>query len=111
MTSTIPEPDVHNAWRTETPGNAGWVRSARPDAADKFFLASADGHVQEPRTFLSDRVPAELQNRLPGIVLDEHGEQHQRTEGFRQAKLNWVEPFSGHEKLRNESGRTPEDRI
>ncbi len=109
--TTIPEPDANNVWRTETPGNAGWIRSARPDADDKFFMVSADGHVQEPRTFLSDRLPEEYHSRLPGIVLDAKGDQHQTTEGFRQAKLNWVQPFEGHEKLRNESGRTPEDRI
>lgn len=26
--------DVNNEWRLETPGNVGWERSARPDAAD-----------------------------------------------------------------------------
>ena len=105
--TTIPEPDANNVWRTETPGNAGWIRSARPDADDKFFMVSADGHVQEPRTFLSDRLPEEYHSRLPGIVLDAKGDQHQTTEGFRQAKLNWVQPFEGHEKLRNESGPDP----
>ena len=44
----LPEPDANNVWRLETPGNEGWLRSARPDAADKFYMASADGHVQEP---------------------------------------------------------------
>lgn len=111
MTTTIPEPDVNNRWRMATPGNADWPRSARPDAAEKFFMVSADGHVQEPKGFLSDRLPAEFHHRLPGIVVDAKGEQHQKTEGFRQAKLNWVQPLEGHEKLRNESGRTPEDRI
>ena len=44
----LPEPDANNVWRLETPGNEGWDRSARPDAVDKFYMASADGHVQEP---------------------------------------------------------------
>ena len=39
--AVLPEPDVHNVWRLATPGNDGWVRSARPDADDKFFMASA----------------------------------------------------------------------
>ncbi len=107
----IPEPDVNNVWRTETPGNEGWERSARPDAADKFFMVSADGHVQEPRDFFRPRVPVEYHDRLPGIVMNPKGEQFQKSEGFRQAKLNWVEPFEGHEQLRNHSGRTPEARI
>ncbi|MFV0260210.1 MAG: amidohydrolase family protein [Acidimicrobiales bacterium] len=111
MATTIPAPDVNNVWRVETPGNDGWSRSARPDATDKFFMASADGHVQEPRTFLQDRLPEEYHHRLPTVAVDAKGDQFQKTEGFRQARLNWVQPFEGHEKLRNESGRTPADRI
>ena len=111
MTTVIPEPDAANAWRTETPGNDGWARSARPDAAEKFFMVSADGHVQEPRTFLTDRIDPDFHHRLPGVEVNAKGEQFQKTEGFRQSKLNWVQPFEGHEKLRNESGRTPEDRV
>lgn len=109
--TTIPEPDANNAWRTETPGNDGWLRSARADSADKFFMVSADGHVQEPRTFLSDRIAEKYHHRIPSVVVDEKGGQHQKTEGFRQAKLNWVKPLEGHEKLRHESGRDPEARI
>ena len=56
MAETIPAPDVNNTWRLKTPGEDGWLRSARPDAEDKFFMVSADGHVQEPKTFLKDRV-------------------------------------------------------
>ncbi len=111
MTQIIPEPDVANVWRLETPGNEGWERSARPDAADKFFMVSADGHVQEPRDFFRPRIPAEYHERLPGIVIDAKGDQFQKTEGFRAAKLEWVQPFEGHEHLRNHSGLTPEERI
>ena len=77
MAITIPEPDVNNVWRLETPGNEGWVRSARPDAADKFFMCSADGHVQEPNTFLYDRIDPSYHHRLPTIAvskaMDPHG--------------------------------------
>ncbi len=111
MTSIIPEPDLANVWRLETPGNEGWERSARPDADDKFFMASADGHVQEPRDFFRPRIPAEYHDRLPGIVINAKGEQFQKTEGFREAKLEWVQPFEGHEQLRNRSGLTPEERL
>ncbi len=140
MAITIPEPDVNNVWRLETPGNEGWVRSARPDADDKFFMCSADGHVQEPNTFLYDRIDPAYHHRLPTIAvtkaMDVHGkgaksddgkgegggatgkasdgaeEQFfQKAEGFRPAKLNWTKPFEGHEKLRNQSGRTPEARL
>ncbi|WP_419854251.1 hypothetical protein [Candidatus Poriferisodalis sp.] len=130
MAITIPEPDVNNVWRTETPGNEGWLRSARPDADDKFFMCSADGHVQEPNTFLYGRIDPAYHHRLPTIAvtkaMDVHGkgddgkgkgggateEQFfQKAEGFRPAKLNWTKPFEGHEKLRNQSGRSPEARL
>jgi len=133
MAITIPEPDVSNVWRLETPGNEGWLRSARPDADDKFFMCSADGHVQEPNTFLYDRIDPAYHHRLPTIAvtkaMDVHGkggkddsakgegggateEQFfQKAEGFRPAKLNWTKPFEGHEKLRNQSGRSPEARL
>ncbi len=116
MALTIPEPDVNNAWRTETPGNEGWVRSARPDAEDKFFMVSADGHVQEPNDFLHARIPEEFHDRLPGLIIAKKpdaadAEQFQKTEGFRAAKLNWVQPLEGHEKLRQRSGRTVPERI
>ena len=110
MSMTIPEPDVHNVWRTETPGNDGWQRSARPDAADKFFMISADGHVQEPRRIFKDRLPEEFHDRLPSVRTERSGEQFQKTEGFRPTKLNWVEPLQGHEKFRYESGRRPTER-
>ena len=156
MAITIPEPDVNNVWRLETPGDEGWLRSARPDAADKFFMCSADGHVQEPSTFLYDRIDPAFHHRLPTIAvtkaMDVHGKSapgkdgtesaeasgagavgadgrasgggatgeasdsteeqfFQKAEGFRPAKLNWTKPFEGHEKLRNQSGRSPEARL
>lgn len=51
MAVTIPEADEVNAWRLNTPGSDGWLRSPHADAEDKFFMCSADGHVQEPNTF------------------------------------------------------------
>ena len=115
MTTTIPEPDVNNVWRTETPGADGWIRSARPDSPDKFFMVSADGHVQEPRKIFKERLPEEYHDRLPTVVVSRNNktskdEQFQKTEGFRPAKLNWVNPLEGHEKLRYESGRRPDER-
>ena len=57
MTTVLPEPDLNNAWRLATPGCDGWLRSARPDADDKYFMASADGHVQEPSDLWITRMP------------------------------------------------------
>ncbi|MEM7017201.1 MAG: hypothetical protein AAF512_07645 [Pseudomonadota bacterium] len=119
MSTVIPAPDVNNTWRLSTPGNDGWIRSARPDAEDKFFMCSADGHVQEPNDFLSARIDKKYHDRLPGVIIaankkgeeDAKKEMYQKTEGFRPAKINWMKPMEGHEKLRNESGRDPETRV
>src|SRR3954468_11391659 len=40
--------DQNNAWRLESPGATGWQRTARADDPNKFFIVSADCHVQEP---------------------------------------------------------------
>ena len=37
-----------NRWRLETPGHGGWPRTARPGAANKYFMISADCHANEP---------------------------------------------------------------
>jgi predicted TIM-barrel fold metal-dependent hydrolase len=110
MSTVLPEPDVQNVGRLETPGEDGWERSARPDAEDKFFMASADGHVQEPGDLWKTRIAPEYRDRLPGIVLDATGAQFQKTEGFRATRMQNV-PLEGHDLLRNQSGRTPEARI
>ena len=108
--AVLPEPDLQNVWRLETPGNDGWERSARTDAADKFFMASADGHVQEPRDLWLERMGPEYHDRLPGVIIDPKGNQLQKTEGFRATKLQSVR-MEGHELLRNQSGRSPEARV
>ena len=46
-----------NRWRLETPG-ADWPRSARPDAAKKYFMVSADGHANEPANLWVERIDA-----------------------------------------------------
>lgn len=110
MTTVLPDPDPQNVWRLETPGVEGWTRTARPDAPHKYFMVSADGHVQEPSDLWAERMGPEYRDRLPGIVVDAEGQQFQKTEGFRPAKLLGT-PLEGHELLRNQSGRTPERRI
>jgi predicted TIM-barrel fold metal-dependent hydrolase len=112
--STDPEihaTDSNNAWRLESPGSDGWRRSPRPDAADKFFMVSADGHVQEPNDLWMTRVDAKYHERLPGITLGPSGQQFQKTEGFRSPLALRKIHFDGEDKLRNQSGRTPEQRL
>jgi hypothetical protein len=107
-------PDINNEWRLETPGSDGWTRSARPDAADKFFMVSADGHVQEPNDFLETRVDPKWHARLPGMLSPKYGKVKklvQVADGFRKPlRVNDIR-FEGEDRLRNRSGRTPDDRV
>ena len=110
MATVIPAPDINNEWRLSSPGIDGWTRTARPGADDKYFMVSADGHVQEPNDLWLTRVDSKYAERLPGIVLT-GGQKFQKTEGFRQPlKLRAIK-FEGEDRLRNRSGREPEDRI
>ena len=104
------EIDSANAWRLETPGHAGWSRTARPDDAAKYFMVSADGHVQEPNDLWATRMGKKFADRLPGVILDGKGNKLQKTEGFRPVRLQNTQ-FEGEDRLRNQSGKTPEDRI
>ncbi|MGD8416461.1 MAG: amidohydrolase family protein [Pseudomonadales bacterium] len=102
--------DQANAWRTETPGCEGWPRTARADDPNKFFMVSADGHVQEPSDLWKERIDPAYHDRLPGVVLDAKGNKFQKTEGFRPLRLQNTK-FEGEDLLRNQSGKTPEERI
>ena len=99
-----------NLWRQQSPGSSNWPRSPHAGAANKYFIASADCHAQEPNDFLSARMPAEYQDRLPGIVLGGDGSKMQKTEGFRPIRINDLK-FEGEDLLRAESGKTPQERL
>jgi predicted TIM-barrel fold metal-dependent hydrolase len=116
MTVDVPAPDINNEWRLETPGQEGWTRSARPDAADKFFIVSADSHVQEPNDFLDARVDPKYHDRLPGILFIGAGkgkkrQMAQKVDGFREVLRIRDIKFEGEDRLRNRAGREPEARI
>lgn len=84
MTATQ-EPDVigpRNAWRLETPGVAGWPRTARPDDPDKYYMVSADCHVTEGMHVFG-RVEPEYRERLPHVEERDNGAQYLITEGNR----------------------------
>jgi predicted TIM-barrel fold metal-dependent hydrolase len=110
MGKPIPAPDANNAWRLTTPGALSGQRSPRPDAANKYFMASTDGHVQEPSDLWRTRIDAKFRDRLPGIVVDSTGKQFQKTEGFRPLRLRDIK-FEGEDLLRNQSGKTPQERL
>jgi predicted TIM-barrel fold metal-dependent hydrolase len=110
MAKPIPAPDANNVWRLQTPGTQNWSRSARPGAANKYFMVSTDGHVQEPSDLWRTRIDAKYRDRLPGVVIDATGNQFQKTEGFRPLRISNIK-FEGEDLLRNQSGKTPAERL
>lgn len=102
--------DANNQWRTESPGHEGWPRTARAEDPAKYFVVSADGHVQEPSDLWRSRMDAKYADRLPGVSINPKGEKFQTTEGFRPLRLQNIK-FEGEDALRNQSGTTPEERL
>jgi predicted TIM-barrel fold metal-dependent hydrolase len=86
------------------------VRTAHADDPDKYFIVSADGHVQEPSDLWATRIDKRFRDRLPGVAVDADGKKFQKTEGFRPLRLRTT-VFEGEDLLRNKSGYTPEERI
>ena len=81
-----------NRWRLDTPGAAGWPRSARPDAANKYFMVSADGHANEPANLWVERIDAKYRERLPRVITDKDGVQWRVSEGYRPDRLRLSTP-------------------
>jgi predicted TIM-barrel fold metal-dependent hydrolase len=104
------EVDDNNAWRLETPGAEGWLRTSRPDDPDKYFMVSADGHLHEPADLWKERIEERYRERLPGITLDLLGNPVQKSEGFRPIRLRNIQ-FEGEDVVRARAGRTPEERL
>jgi predicted TIM-barrel fold metal-dependent hydrolase len=120
-----PERARFNLWRRETPGEAGWARSARPGAPNKYFMLSADTHVVEPGDYLKDIEP-EYQGRVPHLETRADGSQWLITEGNRPQRVRAAGRPEGvgaagagaafsalddEDALRNASGRTVEQRL
>lgn len=112
MSEAIPTPDENNIWRLET-NNASdsWDSSPYPNAENKYFMVSTDGHLKEPKDVFSARVPEEYWHRLPGIQKDKKGNQTQKTEGISRPLPLAFSQMEGEEAFRNQSGHTPEARI
>jgi len=102
--------DENNRWRLDTPGAGDWPRTARAGDPDKYFVVSADGHVQEPSDLWRERIDERYRDRLPGVSVNSKGEKFQKTEGFRPLRLQNI-AFEGEDLLRNQSGVTPEERL
>jgi predicted TIM-barrel fold metal-dependent hydrolase len=104
------EIDAPNHWRLETPGHAGWPRSAQPSDAKKYFMVSCDSHVNEPHDLWLTRIDARYRDRLPRIEVDSEGTQWQVLEGMRRVRLREY-VFHGEDLLRRSSGADPEQRL
>lgn len=99
-----------NAWRSETPGHAGWERTARPGDPNKYFMLSADCHAQEPADLWAKRIEAKYRHRIPRQEVDDKGVKWQVTEGHRPIKIRDLK-LEGEDKVRNDAGYTVEDRL
>src|SRR5579872_4612380 len=121
---TSPERTPHNLWRRETPGAAGWRGSARPGAANKYFMVSADTHGTEPADYLAAIEP-QYRDRIPKLETRTDGSQWLITEGNRPQRVRAAPGSAGagggdtaafsaldeEDALRNASGRTIEGRL
>ena len=99
-----------NAWRTATPGHAGWTRTARAGDPNKYFVVSADTHANEPANLWRERIDAKYKDRLPRIEVDANGVRWSVMEGFRPQKLR-ESRFEGEDLIRSKAGADPEERL
>jgi predicted TIM-barrel fold metal-dependent hydrolase len=102
--------DENNRWRLETPGHAGWARTARPDDAKRYLMISSDCHANEPSGLWLERMDKKYHHRLPRIETDENGVKWTVVEGMQRSRMI-DHHMSGEEAIRNKSGYTPEQRI
>src|SRR5579883_874963 len=97
--------------RTRTPGNEGWPRVATPGAPNKYFMVSADCHVNEPPNLWVERIEPEYRNRLPRIEVDANGVKWSVVEGYHPVKIRDLK-FEGEDLERSKAGsRDPEERL
>ena len=102
--------DAPNQWRLETPGHAGWTRTARPDDPHKYFMVSCDSHMNEPANLWRERLDAKYRDRLPRIEVDEKGVKWSISEGHQRSRLH-DSVFQGEDLERQKSGADPEQRL
>jgi predicted TIM-barrel fold metal-dependent hydrolase len=107
--STV-EIDAPNRWRLETPGHAGWPRTARPGDPNKYFMVSADCHANEPATLWAERIDARYRDRLPRVVTDANGVKWRVSEGHRPDRLR-VDELEGEDMVRQKAGADPRERL
>jgi predicted TIM-barrel fold metal-dependent hydrolase len=99
-----------NRWRLETPGHAGWARTARPGAPNKYFIVSADCHANEPANLWAERIDRKYRDRLPRVVTDAQGVQWRVSEGHRPDRLR-LSALEGEDDARQKAGADPHQRL
>jgi predicted TIM-barrel fold metal-dependent hydrolase len=99
-----------NRWRLETPGVGGWTRTARREAARKYFMVSADCHANEPADLWATRIDAKYRERLPRVITDKDGVQWRVSEGHRPDRLR-ISNLEGEDAARNKAGATAAGRL
>jgi predicted TIM-barrel fold metal-dependent hydrolase len=99
-----------NRWRLDTPGHAGWPRTARPDDPRKYFMVSADCHANEPADLWTTRIEERYRSRVPKVITDEHGVKWRVSEGHRPDRLR-TEALDGEDGLRQRVGADPVERL
>ena len=74
--------DQNNVWRLDSPGAAGWKRTARAADPNKFFIVSADCHVQEPNDLWVKRMPKDCTAVCPASAFNPTGRNSRRPRAF-----------------------------
>lgn len=103
------EINPENLWRLETPGHAGWKKTARAGDPDKYFVVSMDSHAQEPADLWEKRIEERYRHRIPHMKTDEQGRMWRIVEGFKPVQMN-PSKFEGEDRLRTQSGADPAKR-
>ena len=100
-----------NLWRLETPGHAGWSRTARPGDPNKYFIVSADCHANEPSNLWAERIDAKYRDRLPRVITDANGVQWRVSEGHRPGPAARERPGGRGSRSRQQAGADPGQRL
>lgn len=100
-----------NSGRTITPGHDGWEHVATPGAENKYYMVSADCHVNEPPNLWVERIDEQYRHRLPRIEVGTDGTKWSVVEGYHPVKIRDLK-LEGEDAERSSVGaRDPELRL
>ncbi|MGK2965538.1 MAG: amidohydrolase family protein [Tepidiformaceae bacterium] len=108
---TTVEINQENLWRLETPGHEGWTHTARPNDPNKYFMVTADCHVNEPPDIWERRIESHYRHRLPRVEVDANGVKWSINEGWGPQKIRDLK-LMGEDLERGAAGpKDPEQRL